>query len=105
MIGQDIPGYLPDPPDGVSGLGSSRATEEGTFNGGGLNKNSTRPSISAGTGDGIVMGAHAWASCSINAVSYTHLRAHETVLDLVCRLLLEKKKKHNTPSKLYSYTS
>ncbi len=24
---------------------------------------------------------------------YTHLRAHETVLDLVCRLLLEKKKK------------
>ena len=30
-------------------------------------------------------------------VSYTHLRAHETVLDLVCRLLLEKKKqRHNT---------
>src|SRR5664280_698879 len=28
-----------------------------------------------------------------NAVSYTHLRAHETVLDIVCRLLLEKKKK------------
>ena len=27
------------------------------------------------------------------AVSYTHLRAHETVLDLVCGLLLEKKKK------------
>ena len=26
-----------------------------------------------------------------DAVSYTHLRAHETVLDLVCRLLLEKK--------------
>src|SRR5664280_3371821 len=25
-------------------------------------------------------------------VSYTHLRAHETVLDLVCRLLLEKTK-------------
>ena len=25
-------------------------------------------------------------------VSYTHLRAHETVLDLVCRLPLEKKK-------------
>ena len=30
------------------------------------------------------------------AVSYTHLRAHETVLDLVCRLLLEKKKNTNT---------
>ena len=28
----------------------------------------------------------------MEAVSYTHLRAHETVLDLVCRLLLEKKK-------------
>ena len=28
----------------------------------------------------------------LNSVSYTHLRAHETVLDLVCRLLLEKKK-------------
>ena len=28
----------------------------------------------------------------IISVSYTHLRAHETVLDLVCRLLLEKKK-------------
>ena len=29
---------------------------------------------------------------TIATVSYTHLRAHETVLDLVCRLLLEKKK-------------
>ncbi len=29
-------------------------------------------------------------------VSYTHLRAHETVLDLVCRLLLEKKN-NSTP--------
>ena len=28
-----------------------------------------------------------WASCG--AVSYTHLRAHETSLHLVCRLLLE----------------
>ena len=27
----------------------------------------------------------------MGAVSYTHLRAHETVLDLVCRLLLENK--------------
>ena len=26
-----------------------------------------------------------------NSVSYTHLRAHETSLHLVCRLLLEKK--------------
>ena len=35
---------------------------------------------------------------TFRAVSYTHLRAHETVLDLVCRLLLEKKKKN----KIYS---
>src|SRR5678810_998670 len=29
----------------------------------------------------------------VSAVSYTHLRAHETGRNLVCRLLLEKKKK------------
>ena len=34
-----------------------------------------------------------------NPVSYTHLRAHETVLDLVCRLLLEKKKHKNTKNR------
>ena len=33
-------------------------------------------------------------------VSYTHLRAHETVLDLVCRLLLEKKKNNTTKKKI-----
>ena len=27
-----------------------------------------------------------------NAVSYTHLRAHETLMNLVCRLLLEKRR-------------
>src|SRR5450756_2736124 len=45
-------------------------------------------------------GSSSWtksASCSWHApgvgpVSYTHLRAHETRHDLVCRLLLEKKK-------------
>ena len=34
-------------------------------------------------------GNDAWIM--VDAVSYTHLRAHETVLDLVCRLLLENK--------------
>ena len=29
------------------------------------------------------------------SVSYTHLRAHETGRNLVCRLLLEKKKTKN----------
>ena len=34
------------------------------------------------------------AVIGVYTVSYTHLRAHETVLDLVCRLLLEKKKQN-----------
>src|SRR5665647_3836842 len=33
-----------------------------------------------------------WTYCA-GSVSYTHLRAHETDSYLVCRLLLEKKKK------------
>ena len=32
---------------------------------------------------------------NVSTVSYTHLRAHETVLDLVCRLLLEKNQNHH----------
>ena len=32
------------------------------------------------------------AETGAGPVSYTHLRAHETVLDIVCRLLLDKKK-------------
>ena len=36
-------------------------------------------------------GSLSGAARSLGAVSYTHLRAHETVLALVCRLLLEKK--------------
>ena len=38
-------------------------------------------------------------------VSYTHLRAHETVLDLVCRLLLEKKKIKLTYTHTHSPTN
>src|SRR5674476_1513755 len=34
-----------------------------------------------------------WKSLRVDTVSYTHLRAHETGRNLVCRLLLEKKKK------------
>mgnify|MGYP003380371206 CR=1 FL=1 len=46
---------------------------------------------------------------AIIPVSYTHLRAHETVLDLVCRLLLQKKNKQkqkrtkNKKTRTYSY--
>ena len=35
----------------------------------------------------------------VTPVSYTHLRAHETRHDLVCRLLLEKKKKQKKTNK------
>ena len=43
----------------------------------------------------------AWTSCHLSKpVSYTHLRAHETVLDLVCRLLLEKKTTPTTDNPL-----
>ena len=35
----------------------------------------------------------------VKSVSYTHLRAHETVLDIVCRLLLEKKKSSDIPDR------
>ena len=38
-------------------------------------------------------------------VSYTHLRAHETVLDLVCRLLLEKKKTYKHTSTAQQHTT
>ena len=43
--------------------------------------------------DGLEVGSSGFAEYRA-AVSYTHLRAHETRHDLVCRLLLEKKKKN-----------
>src|SRR5665648_497615 len=43
----------------------------------------------------VITGEDLFARYGINAVSYTHLRAHETRHDLVCRLLLEKKKTRN----------
>eukprot|EP00657_Telonema_sp_P-1_P000699 TRINITY_DN1136_c0_g1_i1.p1 TRINITY_DN1136_c0_g1~~TRINITY_DN1136_c0_g1_i1.p1 ORF type:complete len:171 (+),score=40.03 TRINITY_DN1136_c0_g1_i1:106-618(+) len=46
--------------------------------------------IISGSVDGTCNKSHA-----PEPVSYTHLRAHETVLDIVCRLLLEKKKTHS----------
>ena len=49
-----------------------------------------------------IFNVRVWSvSCVIGPVSYTHLRAHETRHDLVCRLLLEKKNK-NARTKLPS---
>ena len=42
------------------------------------------------------------AADHVDAVSYTHLRAHETVLDLVCRLLLETQKNNRYPETISS---
>mgnify|MGYP003380885691 CR=1 FL=1 len=41
---------------------------------------------------------------TFNPVSYTHLRAHETVLDLVCRLPLEKKNTRTQDVVITSHT-
>ena len=59
----------------------------------------SNPSIGSVIGTGEIPKWPTGADCKSAAsqpVSYTHLRAHETVLDLVCRLLLEKKKKQKT---------
>ncbi|MBW6128461.1 hypothetical protein KZ843_37205, partial [Pseudomonas aeruginosa] len=46
--------------------------------------------------DKVLLVLHGKQAGNEEAVSYTHLRAHETCADLVCRLLIEKKKKKNT---------
>ena len=51
------------------------------------------------SGRGLVPGfidTHLHVESSL-AVSYTHLRAHETVLDIVCRLMLENTKNTHKP--------
>ena len=64
--------------------------------------NITNPSYGSVGGEWMVMGLARYGAVTretlstyksnLKAVSYTHLRAHETRHDLVCRLLLEKKK-------------
>ena len=44
------------------------------------------------TGVALIRQAASKTNDAAGAVSYTHLRAHETLRHLVCRLLLEKKK-------------
>src|SRR5450759_954657 len=54
--------------------------------------NSLRPKSDAKMPKEIAEKLGASFAGGLEAVSYTHLRAHETRHDLVCRLLLEKKK-------------
>ena len=46
-----------------------------------------------------VIGSSSGYEKILESVSYTHLRAHETPEHLVCRLLLEKKKKKQKTNK------
>ncbi|GAB5854207.1 hypothetical protein JMUB7529_27880 [Staphylococcus aureus] len=48
-------------------------------------------SDAADEGLGVDLGGRRIIKKIVGPVSYTHLRAHETCADLVCRLLLEKK--------------
>jgi len=51
-----------------------------------------RVGVEVAKGYDVIVIVSAMSGRTNEPVSYTHLRAHETVLDLVCRLLLEKKK-------------
>ena len=53
-----------------------------------------RALMESGVGDITVDNPMSRHGVGVGTVSYTHLRAHETKANLVCRLLLEKKKKN-----------
>ena len=67
---------VPPTPCEIAYLGSPATAVEPTFD----------RSLCVETYPGMSLGPE------VEAVSYTHLRGHETRHDLVCRLLLEKKK-------------
>src|SRR5450756_2804202 len=50
----------------------------------------SRPASMSARTNALSLSRHATSLASARSVSYTHLRAHETRHDLVCRLLLEK---------------
>src|SRR5450756_3238428 len=83
-------------PDETTGIATSHLTDKTT---GRTTSHLTNPAKDAGQViDETTSHLTKAASCQVigygySPVSYTHLRAHETRHDLVCRLLLEKKKK------------
>ena len=72
----------------VSTIGSSLSHKEVLENPDKISKSVLSKGLDSGTAFEIL----SIDIADVDTVSYTHLRAHETVLDLVCRLLLEKKK-------------
>ena len=86
---------------GFSGQGFSFSDVMDAFFGGAATQRGPRSRAHRGQ-DALVriqIDLHDAVFGSEEAVSYTHLRAHETVLDLVCRLLLEKKKNEKIKQK------
>src|SRR5678816_4742809 len=83
--GEKVEGVADEVPEGIDSSGLSLPQQLFEFGEGHLDRIEIRAvgrqeqEARAGVGD--------------EAVSYTHLRAHETPEHLVCRLLLEKKKK------------
>lgn len=71
MVGQNIPGELPDPPGIVGSLFGAIASDEGSFDGG--SRQDDRDASLASGGQGIVMGCHVTASCEIKAIFYAGL--------------------------------
>eukprot|EP00658_Telonema_sp_P-2_P080519 TRINITY_DN8027_c0_g1_i1.p1 TRINITY_DN8027_c0_g1~~TRINITY_DN8027_c0_g1_i1.p1 ORF type:complete len:266 (-),score=40.01 TRINITY_DN8027_c0_g1_i1:43-840(-) len=83
------------------GGGSLRAMEDhGSLSGAGPSNRAARDGERPGTCNPGVANS---ALVRGGAVSYTHLRAHETPEHLVCRLLLEKKKKTLNRDLLWRY--
>src|SRR5674536_382743 len=79
---------LPGERDWLLPLGSADGRSDG------MSVRSDRTgATSGGNGRSLLLGRLYRRGSTITTVSYTHLRAHETPEHLVCRLLLEKKKK------------
>src|SRR5450756_3009335 len=74
---------------GLFGEGAVPSTEPRRMSG----MPTAMPSVS---GSPRMMTPRRTATSGLTSVSYTHLRAHETRHDLVCRLLLEKKNNKDT---------
>src|SRR5450756_2727695 len=72
---------------------------KGGFIGGGISMGAAGFSGDS-TGSDMLLGATGFSMYFFGSVSYTHLRAHETRHDLVCRLLLEKKKQKQKKNKM-----